>query len=117
MHLFSHKVSVLKAVFFCTLEVATFACATSEVIISLDSAKHRKSNRKVEEGKKIENYNSLWNWLAREVLPFTGVQRLILKINLYGEEFLDSVVCLIVLGVLDRLDEGSSLAWVSSHLW
>lgn len=35
MHLFSHKVSVLKAVFFCTLEVATFACATSEVIISL----------------------------------------------------------------------------------
>lgn len=35
MHLFNHKVSVLNAVFSCTLEVATFACATSEVIKSL----------------------------------------------------------------------------------
>lgn len=40
-----------------------------------------------------------------------------LKRNRYGAEFLDSDVCLIVLGVLDRLDEGSSLAGVSSHLW
>lgn len=118
MHLFSHKVSVLKAVFFLHIGSGNLClCYLRSDYISDHSAKHRKNNRKVEEGKKIENYNSLWNWLAREVLPFTGVQRLILKINRYGEEFLDSVVCLIVLGVLDRLDEGSSLAWVSSHLW